>query len=1723
MKKLVLALVAYLFVVTTLFSQNVQNCGRIIKKEIIPLPTNGILLPPKLHYDRFDNAYTESELTVNLNLPTCDAGMFKLFFSNDFSTTEQAAICKAFSDISAEIVLLPTYSNATAKIQIIKSNLGANVHAAATPLYAEPNLVCTKNIENNYVWRSLYVKNDSKSDKIYDAVIQFNALYGNEITPKSSNWHTSLTITQPPISYIDLYTVALHEALHTLGFASRISNNGEPNYSYTIWDKQLFAQALGTSGESVIKPNSTPECSGNHQKNDKIKNSKDAFKPCNANNGVVFKGTNIKVYGDDIVGSLTNTISHLCDNNDPMFPSFKFGAIRKNLSADDKTILCKIGYKGKDCEPYACMVQANDDTYIIPQGTSKHPLNATQIKENDYISLNGTPTITFENPNNPTFANGVYTFTLVPGQNVFKYKLTNCDGMGSEASVYISTLPECISEPNACNLVCDGDFEKSTAPTIQAMTNSFRCHKYINNSNEITNENSIELYKNNTDRYVTNTNPPNTVFTNNLISGGFWTEIFSDYPKLFCLPQTNPKTPFGFINSLNYSIPSITPNSKFVHLGMNNYNIGADNDYFEAVLLQLNNTLIPGQEYEIAFDKFSGCNHSVNFSFSNNLPCNMFINDAGLYPALFENTPVDCKDINGDPITFAVPQTVTVSYQSDLTAGTDFYSANWSTASGIKFIASNQAKYLIVWISPDPDPNNSGNGGGKSLFLDNIVVSPILVSPTVTSKILQNCDKDQVTIEYEVCFPANKTTPYTANLLVTLPNGLAFNTAGSFPNGSISINVPVGKKLCQKLTLVLDVQNNIALGNPLPIDLKISSPTLCIPPNIHTVLYTPTISLSGLLSKTYLYQNFPKGYTGQLGTTLSVPDDLIIDVDYNFDGIAFEAQSAVKILINENITATFDKCQFYTCDDQMWQGIEVLSPTKGAVGGKIVMTNCPRVMDAHNAIKLNNSTAAIITGNTFISNYMSVYAKNAILTEFSAKYNTHQGAKLKNLYLGQPTLLQKHDNSYAAYWFENVSYNIFAPIFVGDLNSNTVSSEFISDMSYGIYAYNTSLYTSGVYFKNIQEGFINVGIAIYAYADALDTKMLIVSGVGKDAILFENCTYGVLANNVRLYVLSNKMINTKVGIWGDFIVNGIIRDNHLECNSCIAIYQTESYNILENDIFSTNGQNTADFGVWVNACGNIKIDDKILIENNKINLNKALYGILVTDSENTSIRNNQDITMQGNSSSGFVDGINLTNSEFCSVIQNNVKGVALLPATNGIFIQNSSDNTFCCNNLDNTNTGVEVRAINNNENTFFTTTFGEHSKGLWLRQFSPNDPEPIIGGQAHSGNKWEGKMKIGAQNDAFDFKKIDNLPFLMEDLVGVQPLSHPIILTPNAPGADWFKQADGTSIICNNTGSCFSMKPPPDNKVDRLVLDEETSASLNEITKWQLSKNLYAKLSANPSLINSENAISDFYEQTNGTAIANFVGIAEGLSYTKSYKTAAHTTIEKEIKANETALIAIEKKIATSEENEALLEERNAIYEAIAALSAKVSEEIALVQNDKIEMLQTLKQRNDAIFTGAIYEENLKKVNKVQINQLLAKGNKLSNEDIALLESVAYQCDMQGGEAVQTARAMLTWFDMKKYHFKRENGCQTEIYTKSQKSNSSDIRIYPNPSDGNIVVDCGSLTTTQLNIFDVNGKVVLSQNINDKRTPINISHLSNGIYYCRLLGNENAIKFTIIH
>ncbi|MEO8762056.1 MAG: T9SS type A sorting domain-containing protein, partial [Bacteroidia bacterium] len=83
---------------------------------------------------------------------------------------------------------------------------------------------------------------------------------------------------------------------------------------------------------------------------------------------------------------------------------------------------------------------------------------------------------------------------------------------------------------------------------------------------------------------------------------------------------------------------------------------------------------------------------------------------------------------------------------------------------------------------------------------------------------------------------------------------------------------------------------------------------------------------------------------------------------------------------------------------------------------------------------------------------------------------------------------------------------------------------------------------------------------------------------------------------------------------------------------------------------------------------------------------------------------------------------------------------------------------------------------------------------------------------------------------------------------------------------------------------------------------------------------------------------------------------------------------------------------------------------------------------------------------------------------------------------------------------------------------------------NEEIKIYPNPSTGNFVIESPSLTFPQgkgtVQVYDVNGRVVLSQVI--QPTPnaskegntitIDASALPNGIYNISLISNEGVVN-----
>jgi|GEM_PF-3124465 hypothetical protein len=79
----------------------------------------------------------------------------------------------------------------------------------------------------------------------------------------------------------------------------------------------------------------------------------------------------------------------------------------------------------------------------------------------------------------------------------------------------------------------------------------------------------------------------------------------------------------------------------------------------------------------------------------------------------------------------------------------------------------------------------------------------------------------------------------------------------------------------------------------------------------------------------------------------------------------------------------------------------------------------------------------------------------------------------------------------------------------------------------------------------------------------------------------------------------------------------------------------------------------------------------------------------------------------------------------------------------------------------------------------------------------------------------------------------------------------------------------------------------------------------------------------------------------------------------------------------------------------------------------------------------------------------------------------------------------------------------------------------NQLSNNNAINIYPNPAQNNFTIETSSNEKQTVSVFDITGKLVLSQTINGK-TNIDISNFTNGVYFIQVQTNTNVITKKII-
>ncbi|HEX7413271.1 MAG TPA: T9SS type A sorting domain-containing protein [Bacteroidia bacterium] len=89
------------------------------------------------------------------------------------------------------------------------------------------------------------------------------------------------------------------------------------------------------------------------------------------------------------------------------------------------------------------------------------------------------------------------------------------------------------------------------------------------------------------------------------------------------------------------------------------------------------------------------------------------------------------------------------------------------------------------------------------------------------------------------------------------------------------------------------------------------------------------------------------------------------------------------------------------------------------------------------------------------------------------------------------------------------------------------------------------------------------------------------------------------------------------------------------------------------------------------------------------------------------------------------------------------------------------------------------------------------------------------------------------------------------------------------------------------------------------------------------------------------------------------------------------------------------------------------------------------------------------------------------------------------------------------------------------NGCPVAVAGIQQFANSNEVSIYPNPSNGSFIIEPSNNTKQTVNVYDVNGKLVLSQTLNGKTT-IDASSLNEGVYNISISSDEGIVNKRLV-
>lgn len=753
-----------------------------------------------------------------------------------------------------------------------------------------------------------------------------------------------------------------------------------------------------------------------------------------------------------------------------------------------------------------------------------------------------------------------------------------------------------------------------------------------------------------------------------------------------------------------------------------------------------------------------------------------------------------------------------------------------------------------------------------------------------------------------------------------------------------------------------------------------------------------------------------------------IEKELIMDVNYSFWGVnlgfANESQFTIPDGITTNTNSYYSNQTIFEPCEGEWKGIKLNNNSKLNLTNSEILHATTGISALSNS-ELNLNSCSIIGENGYLGIEMEGDVNCKVNSTSIDKYYT--GVKSQN----NNTL---PEFTFCTFSNVNEGFNCLqSPISVG---FSTISP---SEISVTLDQCPGSIF-GFCQFNSGQRGISAIN------SPAVTLGFIYGENQLKDWITLERCSYSNIMYGVNL----------KASEYGLKAFN--------------------SFGLEISDLnFEINGiPNTAGGGIQLNDC----YDGKIL--HNKIDANQCSYGIETNNGSGNEISNNNIDLFS--SISIRTAAIRNLGSTFEKVDNNVINGVANVT---GIIAQNSSANTYSCNELTNTADGLAVY-YNSILQDIKGNKFYDCNTDLSIRS--------VIGKQYYKGNEFYNghTLAIGLTTDQIINSQI---------YVNSSILHH----MPCCPAPDnnrWFKDDPlmFDYFLCRSGGRENGGKGLD---WQRLVFENDIShnrqfINLMHILSYDLSRNDYTL----PDSLRY-NAIWNNY--------TGIFSLSDEISKFRDISKIANM----ELMGDVIHIRSLQKSLLNAEDQQSKENMLNNLRVLIS--KNRVSFNAELLNDDAIytELSNQLADISEDTLIdewGELYS--------MYVNFLM-KGSVAYDKRERVLE-YSRKCSDNFGDPIHLARIMANTFDPT--YFDIYDECPEQNIEPRIKSGEELIAIvHPNPSNGKCNIHFDNSMTGTIKVIDISGKVILKKRVNDIFDFILNMDFCSGTYILNVITDDGKI------